>query len=210
MARAVVLATGGFEWDEDLRDRHLGAPLLPVGAPGGTGDGLRLALAAGAAVDRLGTWWGAPVLHDPSARYDGRPTGRMASVEIAAPGAVLVDRHGRRFVDESAGYHEVAHAIAATDPSTGRPAHAPAWLVYDAECAARTAVAGLPVGEVPPWGHVATSLDGARRPRPASLRTSSPGRSPGSTPGPPRAWTPSTGAAAHPLRRSREVPGWRR
>ncbi len=158
--RAVVLATGGFEWDEDLRDRHLGAPLLPVGAPGGTGDGLRLAVAAGAAVDRLGTWWGAPVLHDPSARYDGRPTGRMASVEIAAPGAVLVDRHGRRFVDESAGYHEVAHAIAATDPATGRPEHAPAWLVYDARCAARTAVAGLPVGEVPSWGHVSGSLTG--------------------------------------------------
>ena len=31
--------------------------------------------------------------------------------------------------------------------------------MYDAECAARTAVAGLPVGEVPPWGHVATSLE---------------------------------------------------
>jgi 3-oxosteroid 1-dehydrogenase len=155
---AVVLASGGFEWDDDLREEHLGVPLLPVGAPGNEGDGLRLALAAGAAVDELGTWWGAPVLHDPSARYDGRPTGRMASVELAAPGALLVDRGGRRFVDESANYHDIAHALARLDPATGKSSRAPAWLVYDAACARHTSIAGLPVGTPPAWAQVAPTL----------------------------------------------------
>jgi 3-oxosteroid 1-dehydrogenase len=161
---AVVLATGGFEWDQDLRDEHVGAPLLPIGAPGNQGDGLRMALAAGAAVDQLGTWWGAPVLQDPSAHYDGRPTGRMASVELAAAGALLVDRAGHRFVDESANYHDVAHAMAQTDPASGESLHAPTWLVYDAACARRTSVAGLPAGTAPSWARTAPTLaDLARR-----------------------------------------------
>jgi 3-oxosteroid 1-dehydrogenase len=160
---AVVLATGGFEWDEDLRLEHVGVPLLPVGAHGNHGDGLRLALEAGAAVAELWTWRGAPVLHDPTARYDGMPTGRMASVELAAAGAILVDRGGHRFVDESANYHDLAHALAANDPVSGESLHSPAWLVYDAACARHTPMAGLPAGTAPPWARMAPTLVGLAR-----------------------------------------------
>ncbi|WP_062358026.1 FAD-dependent oxidoreductase [Herbidospora yilanensis] len=140
-AGAVVLAGGGFEGDPALQRAFLPAPLLPIGAPGNEGDGLFMALRAGAAVADMTASWGVPVFRDPSARYDGRPTGRLAGAELTRPGSIVVDARGRRFADEGHDYHELTKTL------TGRAA----WFVYDAAHRARFPVAGVPPGSTPSW-----------------------------------------------------------
>src|SRR5699024_1838642 len=49
-ARSVVLATGGYEWNDTLQKAFLPHPVAPSSAPSDTGDGLRLGLGLGAAV----------------------------------------------------------------------------------------------------------------------------------------------------------------
>ena len=110
-ARAVVLASGGFEWNPRLQAAFLPNPVTPISAPSNTGDGLELGLAAGAAVATMVAVWGVPVLADPAHVYDGRPSGRMANVELTLPGSVLVNARGRRFVNEATNYHDLNKVV---------------------------------------------------------------------------------------------------
>ena len=90
-AGAVVLASGGFEWNQRLQDAFLPNPVTPISAPSNTGDGLELGLAAGGAVAAMRAVWGVPVLQDPDHLYDGQPSGRMANVELTLPGSIMVN-----------------------------------------------------------------------------------------------------------------------
>src|SRR6202795_4880785 len=66
--KGVVLATGGFSHDEDLRERFFPSGAGPVSAasPAGTGDGLRAAIAAGAS---LATAIASPAYWVPASRF---------------------------------------------------------------------------------------------------------------------------------------------
>jgi len=110
--RAVVLASGGFAGNGEMLARHLGpgAETLKLISPGtafNTGDGIRMALAAGARGD--GDWSGMhaePV--DPRSQ-------ESAPVVLVYPYGIVVDRNGRRFFDEGAGLvHETWEAFART------------------------------------------------------------------------------------------------
>ena len=129
----MVLATGGFP--HDLARKAALFPHAPTGrehhsaAPAGnTGDGLRLAEAAGGAVrsdlPHAGAW--APVSLVP--RADGS-VGRFPHlVERAKPGLIMVRRDGRRFGNEANSYHDLMQALFAATPA-GEPTEA--WLVCD-------------------------------------------------------------------------------
>jgi succinate dehydrogenase/fumarate reductase flavoprotein subunit len=137
LAGRVVLATGGFERDEALVRRYLGEPVPGVaGAPGARGDGLRMAIAAGAALRTTSQAWWCPTIRVPGDAIDGEPVYRILLAERARPGAVLVDRDGHRFTNEAQSYHEVGRAL------LGR---GPAWLVVDAGHRRR-----CPIGPVRP------------------------------------------------------------
>jgi tricarballylate dehydrogenase len=107
-----VLATGGFAGNSDMLARHLGAgaeSLRPI-SPGtsfNTGDGIRMALAAGASGD--GDWNG---MH--AEPVDPRSTA-SAPVVLVYPYGIVVDGTGRRFFDEGGGLvHETWEALART------------------------------------------------------------------------------------------------
>lgn len=111
-ADAVVLATGGFAGNREMLARHLGAgaeSLKPI-SPGtsfGTGDGIRMALAAGARAD--GDWSG---MH--AEPVDPRSAG-SAPVVLVYPYGIVVDRTGHRFFDEGGGLvHETWETFART------------------------------------------------------------------------------------------------
>src|SRR5260370_20462576 len=78
-AAAVILATGGFDWDEDLRRAwHPAAqrgsfPGNTAASPGNTGDALRIARALGAATDNLREGWWIPMVAVPGEEVDGTP-----------------------------------------------------------------------------------------------------------------------------------------
>jgi len=57
-ARSVVLASGGFEWSAELRERYLAFPVTPISAPSNEDDGLRLGLGLGADVRDTAAVWG--------------------------------------------------------------------------------------------------------------------------------------------------------
>lgn len=132
----VVLATGGFERDEALVRQFLGGPVPGrAGAPGARGDGLRMAIAAGATLRTTSEAWWCPTLRIPGDTVDGEPVYRMLP-ERARPGAMLVDRDGLRFTNEAQSYHEVGRALRLAEP---------AWLIVDAAFRRR-----YPIGPVRP------------------------------------------------------------
>lgn len=45
-AKYVVLATGGYNFNKDMVVKYTGQDLVPSGAPGRTGDGIRMAMSA--------------------------------------------------------------------------------------------------------------------------------------------------------------------
>ncbi len=136
--RGVLIATGGFERDEQMRRRYQRAPAgtqWTTGAPGNTGDGIRAGLDLGAAIGLMDdAWWG------PSIALPGGPYFCLA--ERSLPGCVLVNGAGQRFVNESAPYVDAVHAM--YDANTPENPHIPAWLVFDQRYRDRYVFAGLP------------------------------------------------------------------
>ena len=99
-ANAVVLACGGFQGDTAMMREHFGPggeclPLLAPRACHNAGDGIRMALDAGA--DRSGAWDG---MH--SEPIDPR-SHNSAPVVLLYPYGIVVDRSGRRLFDEGGG-----------------------------------------------------------------------------------------------------------
>ena len=136
--RGVLLATGGFERDEEMRRQYQRAPAgtqWTTGAPGNTGDGIRAGLDLGAATGLMDdAWWG------PSIALPGGPYFCLA--ERSLPGCVLVNGAGQRFVNESAPYVDAVHAMYEAD--TPENPHIPAWLIFDQRYRDRYVFAGLP------------------------------------------------------------------
>ena len=158
-ADAVVIASGGFEWNERLRRAFLPLPVTPIGAPSNEGDGLELGLAVGATVRDMTAVWGVPVITPPAQQYDSRPSGRMGNVEMTLPGSITVNASGRRFVNEALNYHDAARVFANIDPNTSHQANNPAWLVFDANYLEKYPVAGSTPGVPEEWMTSAESLE---------------------------------------------------
>ena len=95
----VVLTCGGYEFDEDLKINYLpGYPVHFYGNPGNTGDGVRMAQAAGADLWHMNQMVGRGVAHVRTAAGESL----NFAVSIGPPGYVITDRFGRRFMDEYA------------------------------------------------------------------------------------------------------------
>ncbi len=129
---AVVLATGGFERDPELARAFLRGPMTaPVGAPSARGDGLRIAMAAGAALGGMSEAWWCPAARIPGEEIDGEPLHRLILTERARPGCLLVNGHGVRFVDEAQNYNDLGRALQNFEPTSFSFPNVPAWLVFD-------------------------------------------------------------------------------
>ena len=129
-ARAgVVLASGGFSHDAELRAKLLPpavSPHSPVCASC-TGDGIRMGLAAGGTVGSANSqnaFW-APVSH--FRRGDGSDGVFPHTVaDRGKPGIIAVTREGSRFTSEAVSYHEFVLAML----RAGEVAN-PAFLICD-------------------------------------------------------------------------------
>lgn len=154
-AAAVILATGGFDWDEDLRRawhpaaQRASFPGNTAASPGNTGDALRIARALGAATDNLGEGWWMPMMAVPGEEVDGTPYPRSLIRERAVPRQIMVNAAGRRFVDEASPYNEVGKAMHRADD--GGCQNDPAFLIFDEEFTRRYSLPGFSAGAVPAW-----------------------------------------------------------
>ncbi len=145
-ASAVVLASGGFQGSPAMLREHLGAgaeTLQPIsaGSAHDQGEGIRMALDAGA--HPSGDWGG---MH--SEPVDPR-SGGPAPVVLVYPYGIVVDREGRRFLDEGRGlvhetWEEYSRAIHFSTP--GRKA----WAILDSRLAEISGYQRAIRSEVPP------------------------------------------------------------
>jgi succinate dehydrogenase/fumarate reductase flavoprotein subunit len=124
--RGVILATGGFNGDEQMVKTFLpGYPMTFYGNPDNTGDGLRMAQALGADL------WHMTVLGGGlKSKFDDFPT--AFTISFGQDAHVVVDKSGKRFRAENhlGGYSAywnilVYDAVANTWPRI------PSWLVFD-------------------------------------------------------------------------------
>ncbi|MFM7028246.1 MAG: FAD-binding protein [Chakrabartia sp.] len=125
--KGVVLAAGGFDKNQSMRDEH--APLysrahLSGGTSGNTGDTIRAGLGVGAQTLNMQSAWAAPVFYVP-----GEDRGRLCTIERALPGSMMVNQKGERYLNEAASYHIVGQIMARREKEHGDAS--PSWFVFD-------------------------------------------------------------------------------
>ncbi len=120
-AGAVILALNGFGGNRKMVEEHLGpeaAAALYYGSPNNTGEGIRWGVSLGAATEHMGSYQGHASV--------AAPDGPLVTWGVVVNGAVLVNRDGERFGDESVGYSEYAGAVMAQPGGE-------AWEIFDEE-----------------------------------------------------------------------------
>ena len=151
-AGAVVLATGGFEWDEGLVRAFLRGPMdSPAGVPTNTGDGLRMAMQIGASLGTMREAWWAPTIEIPGDEQFGRQRAHLILRERTLPRSIIVNRAGRRFTNEAANYNALGGAFHQIDASHFGYPNLPCWLVVDQGHIDRYGFAGTTPGDAPVW-----------------------------------------------------------
>jgi len=91
--KAVVLSTGGFEWDEEMKLNHLrGYPFYFYCNPENEGDGIRMGQKVGAALWHMNTVSGRVIPY-----FEGVKPAFGARFPLPF---ILVDKYGRRFATE--------------------------------------------------------------------------------------------------------------
>ena len=157
----VVLASGGFEWNDQMVKQFLSGPILAkCSPPHNTGDGIRMATRLGARLGNMREAWWAPMTIIPGDNHDGEQIGTLLRFERQGPGSIIVNKHGHRFVNESQNYNDMTRAFHAIDPVNHNFAHLPAYIVIDQEY---LDLYGLLShrgdAELPAWLHRAHSLE---------------------------------------------------
>ena len=136
-ANAVILGTGGFEHNEDMRRFYLPFPYYRSnGSANNTGDAQRMGARIGAQLAYMDTTFGNPYFDtqkewEPGAfRYD--KAGSDAFAPRGFPHSVMVNRKGRRFCDESTMYDTMNRAFGTYDTGTLEYVNIPGYWICDA------------------------------------------------------------------------------
>lgn len=159
----VIIAAGGFEWNQELRDRFYSVPGLtrhsssPEDA--NRGEALMAGLRVGAATEHTEAGWWIPTMHMPMPKASNFEEIHQAAFDVGRPHSVCVNRNGVRFVDEACGYDDFGKAMVTDHQKTG--ANCPCWLVFDATFRAKFTAGGfmptaiMPDRSIPPdwWDH---------------------------------------------------------
>lgn len=144
--KGVVLGTGGFDYNDALRKDCLPFPLFVTNAcSGNTGDGHLMGMKIGAATAYMDCVWGLPCFlpagEDVDAMIDEN---RIASTFVGndwamwrgKPGAVVVNRSGRRFGDEAQVYGNFNLDFGQFSSGMGGYPNIPAFFICDSAFAA--------------------------------------------------------------------------
>jgi succinate dehydrogenase/fumarate reductase flavoprotein subunit len=161
--RGVHLAAGGYEWDFEMKRHFLRGPTpYTLGAGGNTGDGIRMAMAAGADLRNMNEVWGISVYTGEAEPTKEHRMGATLNAEIEkrSAGSIVVNSRGERFQNEAADYD-----------STWRSYHAwenwgdlqyrnlPAYLLFDSKVRQNGRIAGVSAKDpLPEWVIEAPSL----------------------------------------------------
>lgn len=123
-AKNVILATGGYNFNVDMVKKLTGIDMIPVGAPGRTGDGIKMAMDVGAIGDNMGPM----MINGAFMPAEGEAICNGANKEVRAlfrQGLLYVDSTGSRFFNEelTIDWPQASNAIARTGEWT--------YIVFD-------------------------------------------------------------------------------
>lgn len=161
--KGVIIAAGGFEWNQEMRDRYFTVP-TPAhwsSSPERANDG-RATLAAqaiGADVEFMETGWFIPSMLMPTIGVPNTEMTHQMSFDHGRPHSVCVNRNGVRFVKETIAYDRFGLAMIEDNEKSG--ANIISWLVFDSQFREKYSAGGfmlnaiMPDGKVPPhwWDH---------------------------------------------------------
>ncbi|MDF1602629.1 3-oxosteroid 1-dehydrogenase [Nocardioides sp. YIM 152315] len=135
--RGVVLGSGGFERNLEMREKYQPQPTSvdwTTGSQFNTGGGILAGIAAGAQTDLMDdSWWG-PTIPLPSGPW-------FALAERNLPGSIIVNQAGERYMNEALPYVEAVHAM--YDGEATGIGHVPSWMIVDQRYRNRYIFAGL-------------------------------------------------------------------
>lgn len=141
--KAVLLATGGYDWNSNLSRLYDTAPSKGSWVtPAVTGDHLRLAGLIGAKIAAPSfrpQWVSLGFANAGDVDAEGIPN--WQSISFKNPHAILVNRRGQRFCDESFAPSYVA-ALSQMDVSVPKLANHPFWAIFDAQYARKYQLSG--------------------------------------------------------------------
>ncbi len=154
----VILATGGFEWNKDLVRSFIRGPLeRTVAIETNTGDGLKMAMRAGASLGNMSEAWWVPIMDVTDDHGETRLW--LVNRERVRARSIMVNRAGRRFANEAANYNAFGAAFHQLDAGSFEYSNLPAFLVFDQQYLAGGSIAGFKgEGAVPGWLTCADSL----------------------------------------------------
>lgn len=148
----VILATGGFEHDADMRAEYQPAARadFSLGAESNTGDGIRAAREVGAALERMDSAWWYPCISWGPGRVQFSLNERMM------PAQLIVDSTGERYINEATPYSEFGLAMIEAEGTDAE--RIPSWLITDDRSWRKYVIFGhLPLPKIPfapaPTGH---------------------------------------------------------
>ena len=125
--KGVILAAGGFERDQDLRDKYLPKPSNAEWSAANihnTGDALKAALKLGADTHQMDTGWWSTTMKVP-----GQEKGWLSMVDKSMPGNYTVNKNGERFSNESQNYVSFVNDMFKKFDE-GNPC-APCYMIFD-------------------------------------------------------------------------------
>jgi succinate dehydrogenase/fumarate reductase flavoprotein subunit len=124
--RGIVLATGGFEYNEELKREYLaGYPIFAYGNPGNTGDGIKMAQELGADL------WHMRAVAAPMG-YKVPEFQSSFSMRLLGDGYIIVAQNGERFCNETGLEHySMWMAVTAFDMAAVRFPRIPSYVIFD-------------------------------------------------------------------------------
>lgn len=148
----VILTTGGFEHNAEMRREHQPSAQteLSLGARSNTGDGIRAAATAGAALEHMDSAWWYPCITWGPGRVQFSLNERMM------PAQLIVDSAGSRYINEATPYSEFGLAMIEAEGTDAQ--RIPSWLITDDRSWRKYIIFGhLPIPRIPfapaPTGH---------------------------------------------------------
>lgn len=156
--KGVILASGGFEWNDEMVRGFIGYRIEPLSPGSNTGDGHRMAMEAGASMANMSSYWGQGAAFDPAITDEGRPVPQMMGAGF--PASLMVNGAARRFMNEGATYNDFPKPFGAFDTNhPGFPNKPPAFVIFDSLW--KTSASILSVGRddpAPDWFAQAASI----------------------------------------------------
>ncbi len=170
--RAVILTSGGYEYNKAMRQAFLEGPGVEgwafYGSPENTGDGIEMAIEIGAALVKVGKAASRIITAVPI-RFHGLKMGLITD-SVGSPNSIVVDNYGRRYdaetliTDDPSRYFFYKEAVHFDITKLLYP-RVPSWMIFDETLRARTTITYLAISTAGfgfvPW--TADNMDAINR-----------------------------------------------